>query len=147
MTRPSELLARGFARTVANSSPERLRSLVSGWRRRLVLGGIFRQMPRRFNREKAKDVDAVVDWEIGGAPDGGADRYQLVIKDGKCRTTSRPTEKPRATIKVDGVDFLRLAAGTAQGPELFMSGKLRIEGDMMFTAQLASLFRVPAPRG
>ena len=52
-----------------------------------------------------------------------------------------------ATIQLDGVDFLRLAAGVAEGPQLFMTGRLRIEGDVMFTAQLASLFRIPAQEG
>jgi putative sterol carrier protein len=148
MTRPGDLLARRFAHTVANSSPERLRMFVSGWRRPLVLGGIFRQMPKRLNRDKAKSVDAAVDWKIGrGSAGGDEDHYQVLIKEGKGRVTRKPTEAPRATIHVDAVDFLRLAAGTAQGPELFMSGKLRIEGDIMFTAQLASLFRIPAARG
>jgi len=147
MTRPSELVARTFARTVARSSDERLRSYVSGWRRRLVLGGIFRQMPRRLNRKQAKQVEAVVDWKINGAAGGDADHYQLQIDHGKCRVTRKPTESPRATIQLDGVDFLRLAAGVAEGPQLFMTGKLRIEGDVMFTAQLASLFRIPGQGG
>jgi putative sterol carrier protein len=146
VTRPSDLLARGFARFVARSSDERLRGFVSGRRRRLVLNAIFRQMPKRLNREQAKDVEAVTDWKIRGAPGGGVDHYQVVIRDGKCRSTRRPTESPRATLELDANDFLRLAAGVAQGPELFMAGKLRVEGDLMFTTRLPSLFRVPAPR-
>jgi putative sterol carrier protein len=144
MTKPSDMVARRFARTVAGSSDERLRSFVSGWRRRLVLGGIFRQMPRRLNRKAAKNVDAVVDWKIKGAKGDSVDHYQVKIKDGKCRVTRRPSEPPRATIELDAVDFLRLAAGVAEGPQLFMTGKLKIEGDLMWTANLASLFRVPA---
>lgn len=144
MTRPSDLVARRFARFVASSSEERLRWTVSGWRRRLVLGGIFRQMPRRLNREQAKNTDVAVDWKIKGGPDGAVDHFQVVIKQGKCRVTRRPAESPRATIELDAVDFLRLAGGVAQGPELFMAGKIRIEGDVMFTAQLASLFRIPS---
>ncbi len=147
MTGPSELMARAFARTVARSSPERLRRLVSGRRRRLVLDAIFRQMPKRLDREKARDVEAVVDWKIGGRPDGGVDHYQLVIEEGRCRSTRRPSRPPRATLHMDVVELLRLAGGTAQGPELFMSGKLRVEGDLMFTATLASLFRIPKAKG
>jgi putative sterol carrier protein len=144
MASPSEFVAKRFARTVANSSDERLRRFVSGWRRRLVLGGIFRQMPRRLNREQAKNADAVVDWKIKDAKSDQVDHYQVTIKNGKCRVTRKPTETPRATLEMDTVDFLRLAAGEKQGPELFMSGRLKIEGDLMWTASLASLFRVPA---
>ena len=141
------MVARTFARTVAGSSDERLRKYLSGWRRRLVLGGIFRQMPRRLNKKQAKAVDAVVDWKITGGSGDGVDHYQVKIHDGKCRVSRKPTEPPRSTIELDGVDFLRLAAGVAEGPQLFMTGKLRIEGDVMFTAQLASLFRLPASAG
>jgi putative sterol carrier protein len=144
MANPSDFVAKRFARTVANSSDERLRSYVSGWRRRIVLGGIFRQMPRRLNRKAAKNVDAVVDWKIKDTKSDGVDHYQVTIKDGKCRVSRHPTETPRATIELDAVDFLRLAAGVAEGPQLFMTGKLKIEGDLMWTANLASLFRVPA---
>jgi putative sterol carrier protein len=144
--RLGDLLARAFARFVAGSSDERLRWAVSGWRRRFLLGAIFRQMPRRLDRSRAKGVDTVIDWKVKDAPGDGVDHYQVTIKDGRCRVTRRPTESPRATLEVDPVDFLKLAGGSLQGPELFMTGKLRIEGDLMFTAQLPSLFRVPAPR-
>lgn len=144
MSSPGELLAQIFARTVAGSSDERLRWLASGWRRPLVLAGIFHQMPSRLDRAKARGVEAVVDWKIQGASGGGVDRRQLTIHDGRCRVTRRPKAPPRATLKLDPVDFLRLAGGAAQGPELFMTGKLRIEGDLMFSAELPSLFRIPA---
>jgi putative sterol carrier protein len=144
MASPSDFVAKRFARTVAKSSDERLGRLVSGWRRRLVLRGIFSQMPRRLNREQAKNAEAVVDWKIKDAKTDSVDHYQLTIKDGKARVTKHPTDTPRATLEMDTVDFVRLAAGVKQGPELFMSGRLKIEGDLMWTASLASLFRVPA---
>jgi putative sterol carrier protein len=117
---------------------------VSGWRRKLVLGGIFSQMPRRLNREQAKSTEAVVDWKIKDSKTDRVDHYQLIVKDGKARVSRKPTETPRATLEMDTVDFVRLAAGVKQGPELFMSGRIKIEGDLMWTASLASLFRVPA---
>ena len=144
VTRPGDLLARAFARMVVRSSDERLRWLSSGWRRRLVLAAILQQMPRRLDRGKARGVHAVVNWRLTGAPDGGIDHFQVRIDDGQCRVSLRPKESARATLELDGADFFRLAAGTAEGAELFMAGKLRIEGDLVFTAQLQSLFRIPA---
>ena len=47
------------------------------------------------------------------------------------------------TLKLDGVDFLKLVTGNAIGPMLFMSGKLKIEGDLMFAAQIQSMFTIP----
>src|SRR5437867_1599187 len=109
MASPSDFVAKRFARTVAKSSDERLGRLVSGWRRRLVLRGIFSQMPRRLNREQAKNANAVVDWKIKDAKTDSVDHYQLTIKDGKAHVTKRPTETPRATLEMDTLDFVRLA--------------------------------------
>ena len=47
------------------------------------------------------------------------------------------------TIKVDPVDFLKLAANQATGPTLFMTGKLKLEGDLMLASRLTSFFRIP----
>jgi putative sterol carrier protein len=44
---------------------------------------------------------------------------------------------------MSGPDFLRLVTGNASGPMMFMSGKLKIEGDLMFSAQIQSMFAIP----
>ena len=51
------------------------------------------------------------------------------------------------TLQVKPVEFLRLVTGTASGPELFMTGRLTIEGDMMFAAQVAGMFTIPQAAG
>ncbi len=38
------------------------------------------------------------------------------------------------TIKVDPVSFLKLASNQANGPSLFMTGKLKLEGDVMLAS-------------
>jgi putative sterol carrier protein len=66
-----------------------------------------------------------------------------VVSDGTCSTSSAPESEPRVTLKMDGVDFLKLVSGNASGPMMFMSGKLKIEGDLMFSAQIQSMFTIP----
>jgi putative sterol carrier protein len=44
---------------------------------------------------------------------------------------------------MDGEDFLRLVTNNVPGPQLVMSGKLKIEGDMIFAATAASLLTIP----
>ena len=67
-----------------------------------------------------------------------------MIANGACDAHEgfQPTT-PRVTFTIGGADFLRLVTGNAAGPMLFMSGKLKIEGDMMFAASAASLFTIP----
>jgi putative sterol carrier protein len=47
------------------------------------------------------------------------------------------------TLRLDGVDFMRLVTGNASGPMLFMRRRLKIEGDLMFAVQIQSMFAIP----
>ena len=49
-----------------------------------ILSEIFRRMAEHFRADAARDTDAVIHWRIGGRPDGGADEYETVIRDGAC---------------------------------------------------------------
>ena len=112
--------------------------------REQILTEIFGRMATHLRADKARDTDAVIHWRIGGRPDGGHDEFETVIRDGAC-TVSEGLESasPRVVFTIAGTDFLRLVTGNAAGPMLFMRGKLKIEGDMMFAASAASLFTIP----
>jgi putative sterol carrier protein len=112
--------------------------------RNLVLEGIFSQWAEHFDSEKAADTEAVLEWRILDKPGGGYDRYQVVIDKGNCTIDKDGDHAPRVTFKIKPVDYLKLVTGNAAGPVLFMTGKLKIEGDLMFAAGVQSLFRLPS---
>jgi putative sterol carrier protein len=141
--RPAQLVADLFARRVARLSPERRARLMRGWSGRIVIRLIFGGMRRAFDRKRAEGVDTVMRWEIGTADDGGTERWQVVIADGRCRPRRKLDREPQVTLRLGRLTFLELATGSAAGPELFMNGKLKIEGDMMLAASLAGFFRIP----
>jgi putative sterol carrier protein len=130
-----------FARNIAQTSDEDLREGMQGPLRDQIIGEVFRRMEEHFKPQAA--ADAVIHWQITGRPDGKEDHWEVVIAGGSCTTTPEPTAEPRVTLKLDGVAFLRLVTGNANGPMLFMSGKLKIEGDLMFAAQIQSMFVLP----
>jgi putative sterol carrier protein len=130
-----------FAQTIGQMPQERLREAMSGPLRDQIEAEVFRRMEKHFRG--GSGTEAAIHWRITGRPDGGEDHWEAVIRDGKCVTSSKPSSEPRVTLKLDGVDFLRLVTGNANGPMLFMSGKLKIEGDLMFSAQIQSMFRIP----
>ncbi len=111
--------------------------------REMVLDGIFSQWAEHFDSGSAGDTDAVLEWKIFDKPGGGYDRYQVVIRDGKCTVEKDGEHAPRVTFKLKPVDFLKLVSGNAAGPMMFMTGKLKIDGDLMFAAGVQSLFRIP----
>jgi putative sterol carrier protein len=112
--------------------------------RGLVLDGIFNQWAEHFDSAKAADTEAVLEWRILDKPGGGYDRYQVVIDRGNCTVEKEGDQAPRVTFKIKPVDYLKLVTGNAAGPMLFMTGKLKIEGDLMFAAGVQSLFRLPS---
>ncbi len=75
----------------------------------------------------------------------GEDVYEAVIKDGAVTVSDEPsTENPKLAIIADSVPFLKLVTGQEAGPVMFMSGKLKIEGDLMFASRMTSFFRIPS---
>ncbi len=68
-----------------------------------------------------------------------------MIKDGSITVNDEPTtERPKMAITADPVPFLKLVTGQESGPTMFMTGKLKIEGDLMFASRMTSFFRIPS---
>jgi putative sterol carrier protein len=136
--------AEEFAKSMASVTDDQLREGISGPMRDQILGEIFARMEEHFRADAAGDTEAVIHWNIGGRPDGGSDQFETVISTGTCKVhRGFESEGARVTLSMDGVDFLRLVTTNVPGPQLFMSGKLKLEGDMMFAATAASLFTIP----
>jgi putative sterol carrier protein len=120
---------------------------MGGPQREPALREIFARIAAHVDPQKAKGHDAVIHFQILGRPDGGSDDFELILRDGAGALNETPTGEPRLTLRVDPVGFLKLITNQVSGPQLFMSGKLKIEGDLMFAPQVASLFRIPtAPK-
>jgi putative sterol carrier protein len=133
-----------FARTISGASDEQIREGLSGPMRDQALGEIFSRMEQHFEPGSAAELEAVIHWRIGDRPDGGHDEYEVVIRDGSCTVSEGLSAEPRVAFRIGAVEFLRLVTGNASGPALFMTGKLKIDGDLMFAARVQSLFRIPS---
>jgi putative sterol carrier protein len=139
---PPAVDPRQFATLVAGYTDEQL---AAGLRanRDLILGQIFDQMALHLDSDAAREVEAVLEWRIAGRADGGHDRYQVLISKGTCGVARDGNAAPTVTYTIQPVEFLRLVTGNASGPELFMTGRITVEGDLMLAAMTQSWFRVP----
>lgn len=135
-----------FAKVVAETPDDQLQAGMASENRALVLEEIFKRMEEHFDAEGAKGTDAIVDWKIWDRPDGGYDHWRIEIANGACRVIADPPADPpaRVTFKVKPVDFLKLVTGNASGPQMFITGKLKIDGDLMFAARVQGFFKVPS---
>jgi putative sterol carrier protein len=102
----------------------------------------FDALKNRFIAEKAAGTDAVIQWEING--DGGGIWY-AVIKDSTCTINPGPASNPDLTLQLSVQDWLDMNAGKKTRQMLFMTGKLKLKGEMGLALKLGSLF--PSPKG
>jgi hypothetical protein len=139
-----DLEAQALAWWVRMSSPARLQSVLRSRVRGVLLWQIFRTIGQRAQPDRR--ITAVVEFRITGRRDGGVDRYQLTLADGRGRTSRRRRRRPALTLELDSVAFLRLVAGTASPQRLLLAGKLKLRGDLMLALALPAALRLPRRR-
>jgi putative sterol carrier protein len=97
----------------------------------------FDAMPGRFRADKATGTNAVIQYDVSGE---GGGTWHAVIKDGTCAVNQGPATNPNLTLTISAQDWLDMLSGKQQGQMLFMSGKLKVKGDMGLAMKLGSMF-------
>src|SRR5437867_1947260 len=103
-----------------------------------VRGQIFAGMAGAFLPEKGGSQGAVVQYDINGG--GTVHTYQLKIAAGKCELVKGAAGPARVILALQVPDFLRLVTGKLNGMQAFMTGKLKLTGDMMFAQVMQGWF-------
>lgn len=85
---------------------------------------------------KAAGIDAIYQFNFEG-DDSGA--YNVVFGDGKAQINEGTSDNPSITISMDSADFKDLVAGKLDAMGAFMSGKLKVKGDMSLAMRLQTL--------
>jgi len=102
---------------------------------------IFEQMPSQLNADAAKGMNSVIQFKLTG--DGGGD-YNVTIKDGACSVAEGAHASPNMTMTIAASDYVDMIMGKLNGQMAFMSGKLKIAGDMGLAMKMQTLFKRPA---
>jgi putative sterol carrier protein len=100
---------------------------------------IFPAMVSNFNAEKASGVNGVIQFDLSGE-NGGL--YWIKIEDGVCTSGKGQAENPRMTIKASADDYHNVATGNLNAMQAFMSGKIKVQGDMSLAMKMTSMFGV-----
>lgn len=138
---PNEITAEQFQALVSESSDEQILETVHATGTEAVLNRVFQVMEERFVPERAGGVNAVAQFTVRDGSESHV--YHLTIADGACKTGRGPAEAPTVSLSTDLVNYLKLIAGKANGPMLFMSGKLQVQGDFMLAQRLMAFFDTP----
>jgi putative sterol carrier protein len=101
---------------------------------------IFGAMPGQLNADAAKGMNSVIQFNLTG--DGGGE-YNVAIKDGACSVNQGAHASPNMTMTMAAQDYVDMITGKLNGQMAFMSGKLKIAGDMGLAMKMQSLFKRP----
>ncbi len=103
---------------------------------------VFTEMEGRLkaNPDKVKGMNAIYQFDLTG--EGGGERW-VKLADGAGEMGTGQAESPNITITMAATDFMDLVAGKLDGTMAFMSGKLKVKGDMGLAMKMASLFKRP----
>jgi len=102
---------------------------------------IFNQMSQNLNADAAKGMNSVIQFNLTG--DGGGNHH-VIIKDGACTVSEGTHASPNMTMTMAAQDYVDMITGKLNGQMAFMSGKLKIAGDMGLAMKMQSLFKRPA---
>jgi len=100
---------------------------------------IIQGMTDRFNKDAAAGMSAVYQYHITG--DGGGHFYSE-INDGELNVAQGDHDSPNITITISAEDYMEMVDGKLNGQMAFMTGKLKIDGDMSLAMKLGSLFNI-----
>jgi putative sterol carrier protein len=98
---------------------------------------LFAAMPTNFDASAAGDMNATIQFDLSG--DGGG-IWAVAVADGKCSVTEGGVASPTLTIAMDAADFVALTHGELNPMNAFMSGKIKLQGDMGLAMKFQSLF-------
>ncbi len=97
----------------------------------------FDAMIENFNPQAAEGLDAVFQWEVVG--DGGG-VWHIKVADGKAELATGRHESPSVSQICSTELFLAMVNMEVDGMQAFMSGQLKMTGDMMAAQKIYDLF-------
>jgi putative sterol carrier protein len=91
----------------------------------------------------ALDPDAAQDCIVGYEIDStdGLYAYRIEVRGHDVQTERRAPTDARVVLQLQVAEYLRLITGLLDGTEAFLSGRMKIRGDVMFAPQIGRMFR------
>lgn len=91
------------------------------------LSAIFDGVNDRFDPQKAAGLNLGIVFDLSG--DGGG-KWNVQIRDGELTSGQGAIDSPSATISMDADDFAKMSSGDLNPMMAFMSGKIKVDGDL-----------------
>lgn len=103
----------------------------------MSVADIFNNMPGRFQADKAAGTNMGILFDLSGE---GGGQYYVDIANGQLNVTQgAPATTPQATVKMTADDFAAMSSGGLNPMMAFMSGKIKVDGDLNSVMKFQSL--------
>lgn len=103
------------------------------------IADFFEQLPERLGKADLQGEEGVVLFSFEG--DGGG-YWSICLRDGNVETSEGVAGRPRVTITMAAEDFRAILAGKLGGQTAFLTGRLRVQGDMGFALRAQNLLKL-----
>lgn len=100
---------------------------------------LFTSLPERFDATAAEGLNKTLQWNITG-DDPGVWAFQ--IANGVGTVIPGGVEKPDATFTTNSKVWLAIAEGKMDSTKAFMTGKLKVSGDLTLAIKVPQFFPV-----
>jgi putative sterol carrier protein len=97
---------------------------------------LFDNMAQSVDASKIEDVNATIQFDLSGE-NGGL--YWDKMSDGRVESGQGAVDSPSMTLKASADDWAAVVSGEMNAMQAFMSGKLKIQGNMGLAMKLQSL--------
>jgi putative sterol carrier protein len=126
----------GVAKAIAGRTDDEINALLTG-QCASVVQRVSEGMKSYFLPSKAPK-QTVVQYDVT-TPDGVM-TFQMRVADGRCDMQSGAPLQPRVKLNLTLPDFLRLVSGKLSGLKAFMTGRLRVSGDVLLARRIEGWF-------
>jgi putative sterol carrier protein len=98
---------------------------------------VFSGMVERFNPAAAEGLKALLQFSLTGLQSG---EFIIDIKDSTATLVRGVDRSPELFVEIDSEDWVAVAEGRLDGTQAYMSGKMKVKGDMNLLLILDQLF-------
>lgn len=101
--------------------------------------GFFSELQSKVDASKAAGMNAAFQFDITG--DGGG-QWHAAIANGNVKVAPGAYENPNIVLTANAENWMKIVAGELSGQTAFLTGKLKIKGDMSLAMKLQSIFQL-----
>jgi putative sterol carrier protein len=101
------------------------------------VAGFFSELGGKVDPTKIAGMNATYQFDITG-DNGGT--WHVKLADGAASVNEGPAENPSITLTATDQNWLDITSGKLSGQTAFLTGKLKIKGDMSLAMKLQNVF-------